>query len=131
MLKDKFILQAEEWLKKAEEDEFVAKTILEEEGFPSPICFHSQQLAEKILKALLISIKIKFPKSHDLVALAALIETKIPEIKNYQEEIKTLNQYYVETRYPGDYPEFTAEEAKEALGAATKIKDFVLEKIKK
>lgn len=129
MIKDKFISQAEEWLKKAEEDESVAKTILEKEGFPSPICFHSQQLAEKVLKALLISLKVKFPKSHDLVVLGTLVETKIPEIKNYQEEIKTLNQYYVETRYPGDYPEFTIEDAEEAFEAATRIKEFVSERI--
>ena len=42
-----------------------------------------------------------------------------------------LNVYYIETRYPGDYPDFTLKEAKEAKEAADKIKGFVFNKINK
>lgn len=32
-------------------------------------------------------------------------------------------------RHPGDYPEFSMKDAKEAYEAALRVKDFVLEKI--
>jgi len=41
-----------------------------------------------------------------------------------------LTTYYFETRYPGDYPEFSWQDAEQAYDAAKKIKKFVLEKIK-
>lgn len=34
------------------------------------------------------------------------------------------------TRYPGDYPQFTFKEAEQAFGNAINIKNFVLEKIR-
>ncbi|MBI3558849.1 HEPN domain-containing protein [Candidatus Gottesmanbacteria bacterium] len=53
-----------------------------------------------------------------------------PEIKNFSHDFTILNRYYVETRYPGDYPEFSWNDAEEALAAAEKIKNFVLEREK-
>lgn len=40
-----------------------------------------------------------------------------------------LNRYYIETRYPGDFPEFSLAEAKDAFAAAVAVKDFVMPKI--
>lgn len=58
------------WLAKAESD---ARTIeiLSAFGDPPPeaLCFHAQQLAEKLLKALLSFLAIPFPRTHDLSAL--------------------------------------------------------------
>lgn len=122
--------QYQEWLQKAQEDEFAGEAILEERGAPAPVCFHSQQMAEKCLKALLLFYGKEFPKIHDLIVLAALIEPIAPEIREYKQELELLNGYYIETRYPGDYPEFTWKEAEEAFKAAIKIKEFVLDKTK-
>lgn len=119
----------QKWLKKVEEDELSTKAVLKE-GSPSTGCFLSQQMAEKALKALLVYRNKDFPKIHDLTVLAKLIEPIAPEIENHKEDIKLLGRYYVETRYPGDYPEFTFEECREAFEAATRIKEFVLDKIK-
>jgi len=121
----------QEWLNKVKEDEDTGKKILEGRGFPAPACFHFQQMAEKSLKALLIFYNVEFPKIHDLIVLAMLFEPILPEIKEYKTELNFLNNYYIETRYPGDYPEFTLKEAQEAFEAAVKIKEFVLEKIAK
>ena len=41
-----------------------------------------------------------------------------------------LNTFYIETRYPGDYPAFFTKEAKQAYEAALRVKVFVLDKIK-
>lgn len=52
-----------------------------------------------------------------------------PEISNIHESAYFLNRFYIDTRYPGDFPEFSWPEAEEAYVAAKKIKEFVLEKI--
>jgi|SRR3989338_2041837 len=118
-----------DWLKKAEEDELVIVRILEMGPF-SPICFHSQQMAEKLLKALLIYSHSEPPKMHDLVELGALIEPAYADIKDLKHELKRLSQFYIQTRYPADYPEFTKKEAAESFDMATRIKEFVMSKIK-
>lgn len=118
------------WAQKAEEDEFAGNEILDGRRFAAPACFHFQQMVEKLFKALLIFWGEQFPKIHDLVVLAAMIEKKAPGIKEYKEDIELLNRYYVETRYPGDYPEFTLEECEQAKEASFRIKEFILDKLK-
>lgn len=122
--------QYQKWLEKAEEDEFAGKEILEGRRFPAPACFHFQQMVEKLLKALLIFYGKDFPKIHDLIVLSSLLKPIIKDIQDYKEDLKFLDRYYIETRYPGDYPEFSLQEAKEALEAAERIKEFILNKIK-
>lgn len=69
-------------------------------------------------------------KTHDLTMLAALVEMDLAKINNLKEGLKILNRYYIETRYPGDYPEFTLKDAQEALDAALKVKEFTEKNIK-
>lgn len=129
-MKDNLKKDYQEWFKKAEEDELSINAILKEGGAPSTACFLSQQMAEKYLKGLLVFYNKEFSKVHDLLELESLILTIDQEIKNYEEELDSLSTYYIETRYPGDYPEFTWDEAKKGFAAALKIKEFVLAKIK-
>lgn len=117
-----------EWFRKAEEDEFAGKEILEAKRFFAPACFHFQQMAEKYLKGLLIFYAKEFPKIHDLLELETLLLEEAPEIEKLHNDLKFLNRYYIETRYPGDYPEYTLEETKQASEAAEKIKRFILGK---
>ena len=124
-------LDANEWVKKSHDDELNANSILtHRDGAPSGVCFLSQQMAEKLLKGLLVFYKKEFPKIHDLLELQTLILDMEPKIRNLDNELDLLNTYYFETRYPGDYPEFSWQEAKEAFEAATRIKEFMLDKIK-
>lgn len=117
--------QAEEWLQKAGEDERSIKAILAEDGAPSTACFLAQQMAEKSLKALMTFHGKAFRKVHDLLQLAAELQHIEPAISELLDELKTLNQYYVAARYPGDFPQFTFEEAKKAYEAAKRVKGFV------
>ncbi len=128
-MENKSIYNYLEWFEKAEEDEISIKAILKEMGSPSTVCFLSQQMAEKYLKGLLVFHNKSFPKVHDLLELETRLLQFEPEINEIHENIKTLNRYYIETRYPGDYPEFDWEESKEAYQAAAQIKQFVLRKI--
>lgn len=120
----------QEWFKKAQEDELSISAILKEDGAPSTVCFLSQQMAEKYLKGLLVFHNKVFLKVHDLLELEMLLLEFEPEIKQYDDELDVLNRYYIETRYPGDYPEFSLQEAREAFEAVKRIKNFVLDKIK-
>lgn len=118
------------WFEKAHDDELsVASILRHRDGAPNSVCFLSQQMAEKCLKGLLIFYKKLPPKVHDLVRLEALVAEYAPEIKNLEEELKLLTDFYIEARYPGDYPEFHWGDAEEAFQAATDIKNFVLSKI--
>lgn len=122
--------QYQKWIDKALEDELAGKEILNSGHLFAPACFHFQQMTEKLLKALLVFNNKEFLKTHDLIALASLIESIVPDIANYKTELKILGRYYIETRYPGDFPEFTQQETQEAYESANRIKEFILEKVK-
>lgn len=119
------------WFQKADEDELNIKSILKhKDGTPSVACFLAQQMAEKYLKGFLIFIKNDLIKIHDLVKLEELISEYFPDIKTIHMEISMLGVFYIETRYPGDFPEFSWLEAEKSYASAKTIKKFVLEKIK-
>ena len=122
----------QEWFKKADDDELNARSILKHrDGTPTVVCFLSQQMTEKYLKGLLIFYNKTFSKIHDLLELETLLLKILPKIKKeLHQDLKLLNRYYIETRYPGDYPEFYWSDAEEAFAAAKRIREFVLEKIK-
>ncbi len=130
MTQDKIKKNHLNWFKKADEDEIAGIEILNAGRIFAPACFHFQQMAEKYLKGLLVFYDKEFPKVHDLLELELLLLEIVPEIKNYENELDLLNSYYIETRYPGDYPEFTKNETEQAMTAAKRIKEFVLKKIK-
>ena len=117
------------WLLKAGEDELSIDAIFKGVGAYSTVCFLSQQMAEKYLKSLIIFNNMSFPKVHDLLELETILLDIEPEVSHYEHDLDLLNSYYVETRYPGDYPEFTLKEAQEAFEAAKRIKEYVLAKI--
>lgn len=74
---------------------------------------------------MLIFYKKQFPKVHDLLELETLLLDEALKIESLHQYLKILNRYYIETRYPGDYPEFTWRDAEEALAAAQKVKEFI------
>lgn len=116
------------WLGKADEDELSAKAVLKE-GSPSTACFLAQQMAEKYLKSLLVFHDREFLKVHDLLQLETLLLNIEPSVQDIHNDLTQLNRYYIETRYPGEYPEFTKQECGEAYEAALRVREFVIEKI--
>ncbi|MHB1156014.1 MAG: HEPN domain-containing protein [Phycisphaerales bacterium] len=91
-----------EWVRKAEGDLGTAKeltTSLEDRA--DPICFHSQQAAEKYIKAVLVERSIAFPMSHDLTELAALIEPPLEKLTKMRADLDELSRMAVQIRYPG------------------------------
>lgn len=112
-----------EWLRKADTDFKTAQHLYQGgPDFAEGSAFHSQQAAEKYLKAFLVWHQIEFHKTHDIAALLKLagkVEDKIPEILR---DAVTLNPYGVDYRYPGDYPEVRRGDAERALHLADLVR---------
>lgn len=115
--------EALEWVEYAEEDLILAKGALRRsKPLTTGSCFHSQQCAEKYLKAILVSQTIEFPKTHDLLILNTLCMNAGIFTGFTKEDLGRLSGYAVHTRYPGNQP--TPKEAKEALEIAVNVRKF-------
>jgi HEPN domain-containing protein len=85
---------------------------------PEDTCFHTQQCAEKALKALLIARGIDFPRTHVVEALLDLLIAAGIDIPPELDEAVVLTQYAVQARYPGAWGPVTESEARFALQVA-------------
>jgi HEPN domain-containing protein len=92
---------AESWLRYARSDLALARIDKPEGVLLESLCFHTQQAAEKALKAALISIEIDHPKTHNIRTLLDLFPGNI-SIPEDVEESAILTDYAVEFRYPGN-----------------------------
>ncbi|MCD6122556.1 MAG: HEPN domain-containing protein [Spirochaetales bacterium] len=118
------------WIIKAENDLKTAKILLKEkELITDSICFHCQQSVEKYLKAFLI-FEGKQPEKTHIIEKLLMECVEIDKGFIYFDEITAGFTYYaVENRYPDDFYIPSVEEAEEAVSAAEKIKEFVMEKL--
>ena len=117
---------AKEWIDKASDDELSVKAILKEGGAPSTVCFLSQQMGEKYLKAFLVFHQKTFPKIHHLDILLELCADIDGDLEKLKDNVVLLSDYYIETRYPGGWVEiWTWKEAEEAFDAALEIKKII------
>jgi HEPN domain-containing protein len=113
------------WIVKAENDIKVIQNLLgSSEVITDAVCFHSQQAAEKYLKAYLVSNGIDPEKTHKI---ERLIETclKIDPAFIELKDAVLLTEYAVEFRYPDDFYIPDEDEARSAFRLAVVVKDFV------
>ena len=82
--------------------------------------FHCQQCVEKYLKALLLSCRQAFPRTHDLIALHDLCMQNNISVPVDQDKLERLAAYAVQVRYPGEDP--TLDEAREAVQIAQEVR---------
>jgi len=110
------------WLDHAIRDLQAARILLEN-GLCGESAFHSQQAAEKALKAILAALGTQPPKTHQLEYLMVLAERKgidTREIRN----ASILTDYAVEARYPDFEDEPSCNEAAEAVKLAGKVLEW-------
>ena len=90
----------QEWLVLAEEDLLLAQELHDNSSSHlRAICFHSQQAAEKFLKALLASKGISFERTHDIENLVNHLPPELADpLRTHN--ILDLTEYAVETSYP-------------------------------
>lgn len=93
-----------EWVNKAEGDFATEKRELRASDFPNydAVCFQAQQCVEKYQKARLQEANIPFGKSHNLSILLDLLLPEEPSWVSMRPQLRTLNAYAVEFRYPGE-----------------------------
>ena len=116
---------AKEWTQKAEDDLRNAEVLLKEGGTTDAICFHSQQAVEKYLKAFLVFHNLPVRKIHSLVALAKQSAQKEQGLLNFMREYKTLEAYYIESRYPPDTLVYSENEGEIAFKMVSEITGFI------
>lgn len=120
-----------EWVDKAEGD-FAAALDLNKSKrknkFYFVIAFHCQQTVEKLLKALLVSYKIDFPKSHDLIQLLDLLKEKDPLLTTIKKELNIVNPFAIDFRYPGE--DIEPKEAQKVLKTTKRLVIILRKRVK-
>ena len=111
-----------EWIKKAESDYRLALALSRRRKttFHDQACFHSQQSAEKYLKARLEEANIISPRTHDLQRLLTLLLPVEPLWAALLPALAALSQHAVEFRYPGH--EATAHDVKNAIKGSKAVR---------
>jgi HEPN domain-containing protein len=127
--------EAKRWLKQAESDFSFLQKIVEGEKYDLA-CFLSQQVAEKALKSFLFSQGEEIILTHSIFKLCELASQYDPAFQTLKAEIKNLDRYYVEARYPNALEDLTPAEffdlndAKEAVQMAEESLQLVKEKLR-
>ncbi|MCK4795951.1 MAG: HEPN domain-containing protein [Spirochaetes bacterium] len=119
------------WLKRSKSNLKLAKSKKDKDICYEDLCFEAQQCAEKALKALLIYFNAEVPKTHSFNILLEKLEANLTIIPDEFLDVLELNDYAVQTRYPGDYTPLDDEEYKRAVAIAGKLLNSVIKIIKK
>ncbi|MDP2871687.1 MAG: HEPN domain-containing protein [Bacillota bacterium] len=94
------------WVRKADQDIRAARALLlQDPPLLYPSCFHSQQAAEKYLKAFLTQRQVEFSKTHNIREILELVRTIDSGMADTLQHATALTPYGVEARYPGDLPD--------------------------
>jgi HEPN domain-containing protein len=133
MSTEKNTKEAIRWFKTAEDDLDSSK-ILKVNGKFAHSCFHSQQAAEKALKAVWY-FSDEDPWGHSTKKLIDDLETVDPNLFQRFEPLTrmalVLDRFYMPTRYPNGLPDitpdaaFTDEDAETCINHAEKIIEMV------
>ncbi len=116
---------ARRWVAKAKNDLLNADNNLQAEEIPfDTVCFHCQQAAEKLLKAVLIANTINPPRTHDLMLLLENILPIAPSVALLRSPLAILMPYAVEIRYPDDWFIPSLDDTREAREMAAQVLEW-------
>ena len=93
--------QVEAWIKFAEKDILTISEIINNPNLTNIVAFHCQQAIEKYFKAFLLENEKPIIKIHNLLTLYGTIQ-EIKKINFDEDLLATLNDIYLESRYPGE-----------------------------
>lgn len=120
------IQQVLKWIEYADEDLRVTDIVSSlSSNVPYRIvAYHSQQCAEKYLKAFLLCHNVDFPYTHNI---STLIELCLPfvDLNEKLGTAKELSKYAVAVRYPTDYLILTKRETIRLTKIAKKVKTVI------
>ena len=115
-----------EWIRKADLDLRTVLRLSADEEFRDVVSFHSQQAAERYLKALLTRHQIEFPKTHIIRRLLILLHSVDPSLAELLDDANWLSPFGADIRYPGDRPETLPGDEARARKLAQKVRDTVM-----
>jgi len=116
---------AKEWLQYAKSDLNTSKHMFND-VHPKETeisCYHSQQCAEKSLKAFLIAKETNPPYIHDLIEIVRLCTTLEASFSTIKQYCVSLNPYGVQVRYPNELA-IDDNITRQAINYAEKILEF-------
>ncbi|MBI4491332.1 MAG: HEPN domain-containing protein [Chloroflexi bacterium] len=126
MSASELMAEVRRWLRYACEDLAAAEALVgSPDAAPRHACFLAQQAAEKALKAVLVYSRVEFPFRHDLDTLRDLVPTGW-HLKQEHPDLAGLTEWAVEARYPGDWPDPTEADARNAANQARAVWESVL-----
>ncbi len=114
------VQEARRWFEQSRHDARAAE-MNSREGFPEIACFLCQQAAEKALKAFLYYQGERPVVGHSTFLLAKRCQDYEQGFSPILDVCRTLDRYYIPTRYPNGLPGgiphevFTAQDARRAL----------------
>jgi HEPN domain-containing protein len=115
------------WLRKADHDLLNIENNLAAKDIPwDTVCFHAQQVAEKVLKAFLAHQGHDLLRTHDLVALLAQCVDIDSTLSDLESDCRTLTSYGVAARYPDDLFEPGETDGRELVAGAHRIRSRIL-----
>jgi len=113
------------WLGYAQDDPHAAEVNRSDPSVaPRVSCFLAQQAAEEAIKAGLVALQIAFPLTHNLDGLRNLLPDEW-RIKGEPGDLAPLTFWAIEARYPGDWPDATPEDAREAVEQAREVVESI------
>lgn len=120
--------RSKDWIRQAERDLAVAEDLREAEDFEWS-CFVAQQAAEKGIKAVLQRLNAA-AWGHSIFELMRIISNKVEVNEELLNCARSLDRYYVPTRYPNGfesgspYEYFTRRDAEDAIFCSRRIIEF-------
>ena len=115
-----------DWYKKAKNDIRGAEILFESEADNSLVAFHCQQAIEKMLKGYVLKHTNVLLEGHSLIFLIRRAARFDEEIRKFTKDCAFVNQFYIETRYPADFPDEVDDyEEKECLDTAREVINYI------
>jgi len=109
-----------DWIRHARSDLAVARQAPSGDLLAETICFHAQQTVEKSVKAVLVHVGIRSPKTHNIERLVGLLPaavTRIPALA----DAGWLTVYATTLRYPGAQETVSDNKLREAVRLAEAV----------
>jgi HEPN domain-containing protein len=95
--------ETKRWFRQAQAELAVVRTLRAAEHYAAT-CFHSQQVAEKALKAVLYSQEHRVVLGESVQELARQSEEHDAVFASLADDGALLDQFYIPTRYPNGLP---------------------------
>jgi HEPN domain-containing protein len=116
------------WINKGARDIEAAQFLFDNHHYTDIIALHIQQALEKHMKGLLLKQGWPLKKTHDLVTLAAEVYRYGLDLREYEDNLDRINEYYIESRYPlGQVSDYPHKEIETSLSIAWEIINKIAE----